>query len=263
MRGGARLYHMVMRIAVVIPTLNEAVHLPVTLAAVAQGRPDLVVVADCGSSDATVSRARHAGVEVISDPTLSSRAAALDVGWRHVRRAAASGEPLDAVWFLHADTAPPASWRSVIESTLADPRAVGGAFAQRFVLREGGAAPTWTQRRLLRFVIFCNRCRYRLTGIYFGDQGLFVRPAVLERVGGIPDVTLMEDVELCRRLRREGRVCVSRERLSTSPRRFLQHGIIRQLLHDWRLLIAHRLGRRPEHLYRRYNEDNQRAVEAG
>ena len=168
----------------------------------------------------------------------------------------AEGEAFDAVWFLHADTAPPSGWRGVIESTLTDPDVVGGAFAQRFVVHHGERPPTWVQRRLLRFVIHCNRARYRLTGIYFGDQGLFVRPHALDAVGGIPRVTLMEDVELCRALRRLGPLRVSRQRLSTSPRRFLRHGIIRQLLHDWRLLAAHRLGRRPERLYQRYNEDN-------
>jgi rSAM/selenodomain-associated transferase 2 len=240
-----------MQIAVVIPTLNEAAHLPATLASLADGRPAVVVVADCNSADGTADLARSLGAEVVAGPTLTSRAAALRAGVDHARR---QRPDLDALWLLHGDTAAPPQWRQEIERTLADPAVVGGAFAQRFGF--SAHRPSHLQRRLLRFVVFCNRTRYRLTGVYFGDQGLFLRPAALDAVGGVPDLPLMEDVALCRRLQTVGRLRCSRVRLTTSPRRFLRHGVLRQLLHDWYLLTAHRLGVHPRRQYEKYNADN-------
>jgi glycosyltransferase involved in cell wall biosynthesis len=241
-----------MKIAVVIPTLNEAEHLPGTLTSLQDDPPAIIIVADCGSTDGTRRLAREAGVEVVTGPHLDRRAAALRAGIAHATRLAPD---LDAIWMLHADSIAPPAWRREIEQALEDPQVVGGAFAQRFGLREH--RPAWWQRRLLRFTIFCNRGRYRLTGIYFGDQGIFVRPAALEQIGGVPDVPLMEDVELCRNLQRIGALRVSRVALTTSPRRFLRHGVLRQLLADWSLLLRHRLGHRPAHLYARYNADNR------
>ncbi len=250
-----------MLIAVVIPTLNEAANIAATIASLAPGRPDLVVVADCDSTDDTAHRARAAGATVLTDLGLSSRGAALHAGASHAQKLRPD---IDAIWFLHADTLAPPDWRSAIEAVLADPAVVGGAFTQRFTLTPApapGNTPgqprvTWLQRRLLRFVVFANRTRYRFTHIYFGDQGLFVRPAALDQIGGVPQSPLMEDVDLCRQLLAVGQLRITPVRLSTSPRRFLKHGVLRQLLHDWALLLTHRLGLRPQALYAKYNADN-------
>lgn len=244
-----------MRIAVVIPTLNEADHLAATLDSLQSEAPDAVVVADCDSADDTAGVAGSRGIDVLTGRGLNSRAAALQAGVDHLATLTADQEPpFDAVWLLHGDTLAPPGWRTAIESLLADPAVVGGAFTQRFT--PTSPRPTWGQRRLLRFACFVNRARYRFTGIYFGDQGIFVRPAALATIGGVPQAPLMEDVDLCQQLRQLGKLRVSRTRISTSPRRFLKHGIIRQLLHDWLLLLTHRLGLRPSSLYARYNADN-------
>ncbi|MEM8738132.1 MAG: glycosyltransferase [Planctomycetota bacterium] len=243
-----------MRIAVVIPTLNEAVRLGATLDALAKEPADAVVVADCGSTDRTVAIARARGVDVVTGPEIDSRAAAMQAGftWLVSRADPGPTRGFDAVWFLHADTPAPEGWRGAIGAVLAEPGTVGGAMTPRF----WGEGAGWVQRRLLRFVIFCNRCRYGLSGVYLGDQGLFVRPAALLELGGVPQVPLMEDVELCVGLKRLGRVGRSPLKLSTSPRRFLKHGVLRQLLQDSLLLSVHRLGFRPQRLYAGYNRDN-------
>ncbi|MEM7624323.1 MAG: glycosyltransferase family 2 protein [Planctomycetota bacterium] len=247
-----------MRIAVVIPTRNEADHLGATLDSLTDGAPDALVVADCDSEDGTARIARDRGAAVLTGHGFDSRAAALRAGVEHLFIAAEDVQAtrFDAIWFLHGDTLAPAGWREALESALADPAVVGGAFTQRFlpVLPR----PTWAQRRLLRFACFANRLRYRVTGVYFGDQGLFVRPAALQAIGGVPQAPLMEDVELCKKLRREGRLRVSPVRISTSPRRFLRHGVVRQLLCDGWLLLRHRLGIPSENNYAAYNRDNQR-----
>ena len=242
-----------MRIGVVIPTLNEADHIAATLASARAQSPDLIVVADCNSADDTADLARAAGAELVTGPALTSRAAALAAGTDH---ALARRPDLEVIWYLHGDSLAPAEGRAAIHRILADPAVVAGAFTQRFALR--GHRPTYLQRRLLRFIIFCNRARYRFTHVYFGDQGLFVRPDALARIGGVPQLPLMEDVELCQRLKTVGKLRLSPVCLPTSPRRFLKHGILRQGLRDARLLLAHRRGRDASALHHQYNLDNQR-----
>ncbi|MEM9883178.1 MAG: glycosyltransferase [Planctomycetota bacterium] len=246
-----------MRIAVVIPTLNEVEHLPALLRSLAVYRPDRVVIADCGSADGTAALARDAGVEVVTGTHLDGRAAALRAG-AEACSCGSEAEP-DVLWLLHADSLAPAGWRDAIERALSDPDFVAGAFTQRFYFSSPplDRSPGWLNRRLLRFVTFCNRTRMALTGVYLGDQGLFVRPDALAAAGGVPQVPLMEDATLCRELRKHGRVRLLPDRLGTSPRRFLRHGVLRQLLLDTALLAAHRLGLDPARLHGRYDDDNR------
>jgi len=242
----------VIHITVVIPTWNEAQHLPGLLDELLRrgggDAPEAVVVADCESTDDTVALATAGGARVVDGQGLDSRAAALQAGLDH----ALALEPgPDVIFFLHADSSVPVGWRGAIERSLQRPGTVGGAFTQRFMQR---GLPGWS-RRLLRFVTFCNRTRYRLTRSYFGDQGIFATVAALEQVGGIPQLDLLEDVELCRQLRQVGKLALCREKVSTSPRRFLHHGILRQLLADWLILLVAIVGLRVPGLHQRYNRD--------
>jgi len=94
--------------------------------------------------------------------------------------------------------------------------------------------------------------RSRLTGICTGDQTLFVTRAVFTEVGGFPDIALMEDVQMSRRLRSHGWPCCLRERVRASSRRWERNGILSTVLLMWRLRLAYFLGADPEQLARRY-----------
>ena len=52
----------------------------------------------------------------------------------------------------------------------------------------------------MRIIELSNRLRFLIGGVAFGDQGIFVRRKVLDKVGGMPCHRLMEDVELSLRL---------------------------------------------------------------
>ena len=222
----------------VIPTLNEAEGLPRLLHALADQEPPIgpwdVVVSDSGSADATRAVAAAAGCRVVRDPAVTGRGSALRSG---VAAALEAVPDADAVWMLHADCLPPEGALAAVAAALGDPAVVAGAFGQRF---NTSRCSRW-QRHRLRFVVFCNRARYRLTGVYFGDQGLFVRPGALAAAGGVPAWDLFEDVELVRRLRGAGKVVLLPGRMTTSPRRFLVNGCVRQLLRDAGMLLRHRL----------------------
>ena len=229
---------MTLRIIVVIPTLNEAETLPRLLAALAAQAPPVdpgcVFVTDSGSTDGTPALARSLGCTTVCDPAVTGRGTTLGSG---VAAAVTAASDAGVVWMLHADCLPPEGGAAAIRRALADPAVVAGAFGQRFEMRGCGR---WARHRL-RFVVFCNRLRYRLTGVYFGDQGIFVRPEALAAAGGVPPWDLFEDVELVRRLRGVGRVVLLPERMTTSPRRFLANGCVRQLLLDAAMLLRHRL----------------------
>jgi glycosyltransferase involved in cell wall biosynthesis len=208
-----------------------------------------MVVSDCNSPDGTAAVARSLGLAVVTDGTC--RAEALNLGAR-----AAGG---DVLLFLHADSVPPAGFVRRIRRALVDPAVVGGAFDFRL-----GPHPLnrGINRKLLGFVTFCNRVRYRFSRGFFGDQGIFVRRTVFERVGGFPAVRLMEDLRFCRRMAAEGRTAILPP-MDTSPRRFVTRGVLRQFVQDLVLLSCDSWGVCPEDLWAHYNRLNHAGHEDG
>jgi hypothetical protein len=173
-------------------------------------------------------------------PPLDSRAAALNRG-----AAAAAG---DALLFLDADTLVPLGYDRWIERALRDPFVVGGAF--EFALDGPGLG--------LRMVEVINRVRYRIWPLYYGDQGIFVRADVFRRLKGYPHRRILEASDFCRDLRRMGKVVLLRERMRTSPRRFLDGGVYRVLKHDTWIWWLDLLRRPTEHFGAAYQEENRR-----
>jgi rSAM/selenodomain-associated transferase 2 len=151
----------------------------------------------------------------------------------------AAGEVL---LFLHADTWLDPAGIDQLEQALLDPRLVGGAF-QQHIEAAGGA---------YRLLEWGNALRVRRWGMAYGDQGIFVRRDSFERLGGFPNVKLMEDWLFLRKLRRTGRIVLLPGPLHISPRRWQKHGIVRQTLRNWCLVTAARLGVSPNRLARFY-----------
>ncbi len=105
---------------------------------------------------------------------------------------------------------------------------------------------------LLRVVATLMNWRSRLTGIATGDQAIFVRRALFEKVGGFPEIPLMEDIALARALKKCGPPLCLKQRVLTSSRRWEQHGILRTIFLMWRLRLAYALGADPAQLVKRY-----------
>jgi GT2 family glycosyltransferase len=106
--------------------------------------------------------------------------------------------------------------------------------------------------RLLRAVAALMNARSRLTGIATGDQGMFVTRALFDAVGHFPEIALMEDVELSRRLKHYGRPLCLRHHVSVSARRWETHGVLRTILLMWKLRLAYWLGADPDRLALQY-----------
>ncbi len=214
-----------MRVSVVMPTLNEAGSIARTLSRVRQAGACEIVVVDGGSDDGTAECARPYADRLISAPR--GRARQMNAGAR-----SANGE---ALLFLHADTLPPAEFAERIADALADPEVVGGRFDVCV------DAPGWS----FRMIGTLMNLRSRLTGIATGDQGIFVRRAIFETIGGYPEWDLMEDLEFSRQLKRAGKIACLRARVKTSARRWQQHGVAKTILLMWGLRLCHFFGVSP------------------
>jgi GT2 family glycosyltransferase len=144
---------------------------------------------------------------------------------------------------LHADTWLEPTAGVAIGKALARPGAVGGGCYK--VFRD----PAWVMRGS-RF-----RCwlRFHLMCRFMGDQAMFVRRQVLERVG-VPEVSLMEEYELCRRLKKEGRLVLANTVVSTSARRFRERGVLRTYARMWRVMLQYHCGTPTEKLREIYEK---------
>jgi rSAM/selenodomain-associated transferase 2 len=193
--------------SIVIPARNDAAALAHTLDALdgLQGRASVEIIVAAAGDPIGTTRAAGERVRLLW-PGRSTRAALMNAG------AAAAGG--DVLFFLHADSVPPRDALARIADALGDPRVVGGAFEHRFAER------TWS----LRAINLVNRARYRLTGNWYGDQGIFVRADVFRALGGYRELGLMEDLDFSQRLKRRGRSVLIRMPVVTSGRRFLVRG---------------------------------------
>lgn len=213
-------------VTIIIPVYDDADALARTLASTDLSGVEVIVAATIGDRTLDALRARHPDITWIEAPR--GRARQMNAG-----AAVAHGAWLV---FLHADTQLPREWRRAIADADADPRVAIGCF--RFAL--DSASP------IARVLELGVRVRVALARLPYGDQALFVRRAVFERLGGYADVPIMEDVDLVRRARRLGRLRVSRLPAVTSARRWEQDGWARRTALHLRLIARYFAGVPPE-----------------
>jgi len=218
-------------ISVIIPTLNEEDVIKKTLQGLAKVPGIEIIVSDGGSTDKTVNLCKQFARVINSEP---GRGCQMNAGAKE-----ASG---DILLFLHADTLLPENWKDKIISAMSNEIIVGGAFSLSI---DSG--------RLSHKIISATaNIRSRISGIQYGDQGIFVRRSVFEEIGGFKDIPIMEDVDLMRRLKKVGTVVMLRDKVRTSARRWEKEGVIYTTLRNWLLISLYYMGVSPERLYRFY-----------
>ena len=210
--------------------------------ATAQAANGEAIVVDGGSQDNTVELAQSMGVKVLSAPR--GRACQMNRG-----AASATG---DILLFLHADTRLPTDFDTFVRTALTQSDAIAGAFALRI------DAPLWS----LRLVEIGVNWRSRTLQMPYGDQAIFLRRSVFDKIGSFPELPMMEDFELMRRLRRLGQITIISSPVLTSARRWLQKGIIKTTLINQIAIIAYLSGVSPEKIKRWYHA-TKRAGGAG
>lgn len=212
-------------VSVVIPSLNEEARIGAAIdSAFAAGAAE-VIVCDGGSSDATLAVAKAHGARVLAcEPPRG----------RQLNRGAEAATS-EYLIFLHADTTlPPDAAAAVIAS--------GADF--------GGFRLAFTEPALkLRIAAMMINLRTFLTRCPWGDQAQFIRRQRFLAAGGYRELAIMEDYELARRMRRG---VILPQHVRTSGRRFLQKGVLRTALINWRVIMLFRRGADPEELARMY-----------
>ena len=239
-----------MKLSIIIPALNEAPGIEAALQHLQAwrrnregtdnaGPPLEIIVADGGSSDATRALAAPLVDRVIEAP----RGGAGRARQMNAAAAVASGEVL---LFLHADTILPEAAPRAILAALKAEEALPPRVWGRFDVEISGAP------LMLRVISACMNLRSRVTGIATGDQAIFMTRAAFEAAGGFPEQPLMEDIEMCRRLKRLGPSACLAAKVITSGRRWEQRGVWRTIFLMWRLRLAYFFGASPEYLAARY-----------
>ncbi len=219
-----------MRLAIVIPTLDEA-PLIATVIERARRHADEIIVADGGSHDDSRAIAeRHGARVVVSAP---GRGTQLNAGARATQA--------DALLFLHADTRLPDGAGDQVRTMLAE-GAVGGGFHVRFDDR----------RRLLPLGARVINLRTRLARCPLGDQAQFVTREAFETLGGFRDWPILEDLDFARRLKRHGRLALIKAPVETAARRFLRQGVLRTIVTNWLIWALYFIGVDPSSLARLY-----------
>jgi len=222
-------------LSVIVPMLNEAATIASTLDALRRGARDAeIVVVDGGSIDASVAIARPLCDVLIS--AARGRALQMNAGAR-----ASHG---DALVFVHADTIVPTTFAADIAAALSDPAVNGGRFD---VELDASALP-------YRIIGAMISLRSRISRTGTGDQAIFVRRDVFDRIGGFPELELCEDLEFSRRLKRAGRVACLRTRVTTSARRWNRDGVARTVVRMWMIRAMYLMGVPPDRLKRMYSD---------
>ncbi len=154
----------------------------------------------------------------------------------------AAGLGVDTILFLHADTVVDPTVVATLDRRCDAADAVAGAFTLAYDAKGFG----------LRLVERGVALRSRWFSLPYGDQAIFVKRELFERVGGYPAIPLMEEVGLLDRLRNEGKIVILPERAVASARRYERRGVARVMLSNMVLFAAYRCGVDPERLYDRY-----------
>lgn len=215
--------------------LNEAAAIADTLRALRHGAPDAeIVVVDGGSIDASVATARPLCDSVIEGSR--GRAQQMNLG--------AKASHGDVIAFVHADTIVPTTFAADIAAALSDQAVVGGRFDVKL---DSTALP-------YRIIGAMISLRSRISRTGTGDQAIFVRRDVFDRLGGFPEIELCEDLEFSRRMKRAGRVACLRARVTTSARRWSRDGVARTVVRMWLVRAMYLMGVPPARLKRMYSD---------
>jgi len=216
------------KVSVIIPTFQEAAGIEDMLQQTWAAGPCEVLVVDAGSPDGTARIASRCASAVYESPR--SRARQQNLGAAHAQG--------DILLFLHADSRLPRDGITQVVSAFRDPRIEVAAFRQRI-----DGPETW-----FRLVEIGTAYRVARWGLAFGDQGICVRRETFHALGGFPEVSFLEDVLFMERVRVRSRPVLLAGPLTTSPRRWHKHGLLRQTLRNWTLLFAHQCGVSPDRL---------------
>jgi rSAM/selenodomain-associated transferase 2 len=204
-----------MNLSIVIPTLNE-LKIDKTIQHVRKRLPGAeIIVVDSSSDNKTIKLAKPLA-DIVLKTDKQSRGAQLNKGTKASTK--------DIIMFLHADHRLPKTAQEEIKKVFCNQNIAYAAFYKRFD----------TNNKILHMLSFLNNIRSHITGYTQGDNGIIARKAVLKKIEGIPEVPLMEDVLLSKKLKNYTKTNNKKFKLISkpifaSPRYFEKNGIIKSI----------------------------------
>ena len=221
-------------VSIIIPALNEEESIPFLLENLASQEGNFeIIVADGGSADNTLTICKsYPDIKIISSE--KGRALQMNKGAEIARG--------NTLLFLHADTLLPRKGIKTIENVMNDDKISAGSFFARFDHEDG----------MLSFLARFTRINNRY--LTWGDHGIFIRRSIFNEIGGYKNIPLMEDLEIQKRVRRRGKFIKLPLPVTTSSRRFIQNGVLRQKLLNIALIMAFEIGVSPARIKKFYSD---------
>lgn len=225
---------MSQRISLIVPMLNESEHLPELLEHLLHCKRTgcEIILVDGGSTDQSPEQAEALGFKVLR--SAKGRALQMNLG--------ASSAKGDILLFLHADTRLPSNADQLIFQAIQNNKAAWGRFNVHITGRSS----------MFRVIAWFMNHRSRLSSIVTGDQAIFITKNLFERVGGFPVQSLMEDIEFSKRLKLISKPIALKAKVTTSGRRWEQHGIWKTIYLMWHLRFAYWRGASADELSAKY-----------
>jgi rSAM/selenodomain-associated transferase 2 len=223
-------------ISIITPVLNEEENIRRFLAHVngLKGEFELILV-DGGSSDGTMEEIEIRRQDFSHDlkvlESKMGRGLQMNMGAVEARG--------DILLFLHADSEIERDSLKVIEESIHENGIIGGGFTHSF------QNPDW----FLKLSSTFGNSQAKITRIFYGDFGIFIRKDIFEKMNGYQEIPFLEDVELCRNAKKYGKMVQIDRLMSTSPRRYEMKGRFRLTAFFAMALIFNMIGWRPQFLY--------------
>lgn len=230
------------KISIIIPVFNEAATIEKTLTRLQDIADIEVMIVDGGSGDETVAIAHRCGK--IFAPSSEFKVISGAAGRASQMNAGAAMATGDILLFLHADTHLPSEFYTLVRQSLQNPGTVAGAFELRIDANLQG----------LRIIEKMVNARSHIFSLPYGDQAIFLKATTFHELGGFPDLPIMEDFELMRRLRRQGRITIVPASVLTSGRRWQKLGVVKTTLINQLIIVGYFLGIPPVQLAHWYRK---------
>jgi rSAM/selenodomain-associated transferase 2 len=195
-----------LKVSVVIPTLNEALILEDSLKAISELNPHEIIVVDGGSTDSTVSVAYGMASQVIK----------CKPGRAHQMNTGAKKATGNLLLFMHADNK--LNWEGFLrmKRIMTQIKTAGGAFSLQIE----------SKKTSLKIISLLATWRSKYLNIVYGDQAIFVRNDIFQKMGGFSPLPICEDLDFFRRLSRQGKIILLEEKTYTSARRWSEEGVL-------------------------------------
>jgi rSAM/selenodomain-associated transferase 2 len=218
-------------VSIIIPTLNEASNIKSLLIYLNIIEPFEIIVSDAGSQDDTVLLASSLA-KVIQSPK------GRGIQMNHAAEIAKG----NILWFIHADCQPHPKSIDAIKDVLHDPDVIGGAFEYNLD----------SSKLFFRLSNFFSNRKNQIFKLIYGDMGIFIRSNIFKKMKGYKEIPIMEDIDLCRRLKKIGKLVILPYRINTSTRRWFEEGFIKNWFRNYFLQICWNLGVSPYRLAKWY-----------